>query len=148
MKRVFSLLSLLMLLSISVSAQLPEAPTVPNYHYQLSSHILDIVQGKPVPDVKVSLEKQMNDGKGWVVIDEKTTDKDGRITDFLRVEDGKEDTNNGVYRLTFYTKPYFESQSVSTFYPFVEVVFEIEGDTHYHVPITLSPYGYSTYRGS
>lgn len=148
MKRILFMVFFSIVLSVSASAQLPQAPEAPVYHYQLSSHILDIVSGQPAQNVKVMLEKQINDGRGWIVVDEKTTNKDGRIVDFLKVEDGKEDANNGIYRLTFYTKPYFGSQNISTFYPFIEVVFEVTGDAHYHVPITLSPYGYSTYRGS
>ena len=148
MKRILFVALFSITLLVSISAQVPQAPETSAYHYQLSSHILDIVKGQPAQNVKVKLEKQLADGRGWIVVDEKTTNKEGRIADFLKVEDGKEDTNNGIYRLTFYTKPYFESQNISTFYPFIEVVFEVTGDTHYHVPITLSPYGYSTYRGS
>jgi 5-hydroxyisourate hydrolase len=55
----------------------------------------------------------------------------------------------GVYRLVFDTQAYFESQGVRTFYPHVVVTFEIvDGDAHYHVPLLLSPYGYTTYRGT
>ena len=99
--------------------------------YQLSSHILDISQGKPAPNVKIALSKQ---------------DKNGRIKDFLKEESNK--NNNGVYKLTFYITPYFEKLKQKTFYPFIEVVFEIKDNQHYHIPITLSPYGYSTYRGN
>lgn len=148
MKRILFLVVLSMAFSLAIKAQLPQTEKEGTYHYQLSSHILDLVKGQPAANVKVMLEKQINDGKGWIVLEEKITDEDGRITDFLKVADGKEDSNNGIYRLTFYTQPYFESQDLSTFYPFVEVVFQLTGDSHYHVPITLSPYGYSTYRGS
>ena len=82
----------------------------------------------------------------WVCIDEKTTDSNGRVKDFL-LQDGKTD-NKGIYKLTFHTEPYFKSQDKESFYPFIEVVFEIKDNSHYHVPITLSPYGYSTYRGN
>lgn len=54
----------------------------------------------------------------------------------------------GIYKLTYHVGPYFEARKQDTFYPFVEVVFEIGDTSHYHVPITLSPYGYSTYRGN
>jgi 5-hydroxyisourate hydrolase len=59
-----------------------------------------------------------------------------------------EKENKGIYKLTFYTKEYFSAKNVETFYPFIEVVFEIEGTNHFHVPITLSAFGYSTYRGN
>lgn len=113
--------------------------------YQLSSHILDITQGKPAPDVKISLSKQDKSGT-WKTIDEKYTDESGRIGDFLKVENGV--TMYGVYKLTYFVEPYFTKLNQSSFYPFIEVVFEIKDDNHYHVPITLSPFGYSTYRGN
>ena len=113
--------------------------------YQLSSHILDISQGKPAPNVKIALSKQ-DENQNWVLIDEKYTDNNGRIKDFLKEEANK--NNNGVYKLTFYITPYFEKLKQKTFYPFIEVVFEIKDNQHYHIPITLSPYGYSTYRGN
>ncbi|VEI56060.1 hydroxyisourate hydrolase [Capnocytophaga sputigena] len=113
--------------------------------YQLSSHILDISQGKPAPNVKIALSKQ-DKNQTWVLIDEKYTDNNGRIKDFLKEESNK--NNNGVYKLTFYITPYFEKLKQKTFYPFIEVVFEIKDNQHYHIPITLSPYGYSTYRGN
>ena len=113
--------------------------------YQLSSYILDISQGKPAPNVKIALSKQ-DENQNWVLIDEKYTDNNGRIKDFLKEESNK--NNNGVYKLTFYITPYFEKLKQKTFYPFIEVVFEIKDNQHYHIPITLSPYGYSTYRGN
>lgn len=113
--------------------------------YQLSSHILDISQGKPAPNVKIALSKQ-DKNQNWVLIDEKYTDNNGRIKDFLKEESNN--NNNGVYKLTFYITPYFEKLKQKTFYPFIEVVFEIKDNQHYHIPITLSPYGYSTYRGN
>lgn len=113
--------------------------------YQLSSHILDVTQGQPATNVKISLSKQDDSGK-WETIDEKFTDENGRIKDFLK--ESKDVDNKGIYRLTYYVKPYFEKLNQSSFYPFIEVVFEIKDDNHYHVPITLSPFGYSTYRGN
>lgn len=113
--------------------------------YQLSSHILDVTQGEPAPNVKISLSKQKENGK-WKTIDEKYTDSNGRIKDFLKEEKGE--NNKGIYKLTYYVEPYFTKLNQSSFYPFIEVVFEIKDDKHYHVPITLSPFGYSTYRGN
>lgn len=115
-----------------------------NGKYQLSSHILDIDAGKPASDVVITLSKQTND-KSWVVVDEKKTDENGRVKDFLK--EGSKD-NTGIYKLTFHVAPYFEARGKESFYPFIEVVFQITDDTHYHVPITLSPFGYSTYRGN
>lgn len=113
--------------------------------YQLSSHILDINSGRPAAGVTIVLSK-MNADKSWEVIDRRTTDSNGRVKDFLEQKDGK--NNKGTYKLTFLTASYFEARKQESFYPFIDVVFTIKDDNHYHVPITLSPFGYSTYRGS
>lgn len=110
---------------------------------QLSTHILDISKGAPAASVVVQLEKQNNVNLNWEKIDEQTTDQNGRIGTFL-----SSSNNKGTYRLRFMTAPYFEKQNNKSFYPFIEVVFQINDEQHYHVPITLSPFGYSTYRGS
>ena len=113
--------------------------------YQLSSHILDIQQGQPAAGVKISLSQLQPDGKTWVLLEERLTDENGRVKDFL--EEGTTD-HKGIYRLTYHVAPYFERLQQDSFYPFIEVVFEIKDGKHYHVPITLSPYGHSTYRGN
>ena len=112
--------------------------------FQLSSHILDISKGMPASGVPIRLEKIDTNKKTWSIIDEKITDVNGRISNFL----SSEKANDGIYKLTFLTADYFKSQNVQSFYPFIEVVFEIKDSKHYHVPITLSAYGYSTYRGN
>ena len=113
--------------------------------YQLSSHILDVTRGEPAQSVKIGLSKQDQSGK-WSVVEEKYTDKNGRITDFLKESEGVD--HQGVYKLTYFVEPYFTKLNQPTFYPFIEVVFEIKDGKHYHVPITLSAFGYSTYRGN
>ena len=113
--------------------------------HQLSSHILDINRGEPAPNVKITLSKQDKSGE-WTAIDDKYTDENGRIKDFLKEEKGID--RKGIYKLTYFVEPYFKKLNQSTFYPFIEVIFEIKDDKHYHVPITLSPFGYSTYRGN
>ena len=99
----------------------------------------------PAKDVKIRLEKQVQHSM-WRLVAEKHTDENGRVSDFLPQKVGTD--NIGIYKLIFYVEPYFQSQQVDTFYPYIEVVFEIKDDKHYHVPITLSPYGYSIYRGN
>lgn len=132
-------LVLTLLLSLMVTIAFSQAHT-----HQLSSHILDISTGRPATDVPVRLER-LNERNGkWVTVEEKRTDSNGRIKDFL---DYKK-TETGVYKLTFLVADYFKQQKTDTFYPFIEVVFQIRDKEHYHVPITLSPYGYSTYRGN
>lgn len=112
--------------------------------YQLSTHILDISEGLPAQNVKIKLEKMNAETKTWDYVSEKQTNDSGRINDFLP----SEANNEGIYKFTFYTKDYFSLKNVETFYPFIEVTFEISGENHFHVPITLSAFGYSTYRGS
>ncbi|CAM3509594.1 hydroxyisourate hydrolase [Flavobacterium gelidilacus] len=113
-------------------------------NYQLSSHILDVSKGIPVSGVTIKLEIYNEKTKIWKLVDERVTDENGRIVDFL----SSEKNNKGIYKLTYYTSEYFKSNNTDSFYPFIEVVFEIKDENHYHVPITLSAYGYSTYRGN
>ena len=112
--------------------------------YQLSSHILDVSKGMPATGVTIKLEKYNEQTKNWSFVDEKITDNNGRITDFLP----SEKTNLGIYKLTYFTSDYFKKNNTESFYPFIEVVFQIKDANHYHVPITLSAFGYSTYRGN
>ncbi len=133
-----SLVFALLLLAI----QLPAVAQTTTY--QLSSHILDISAGKPAAEVDLQLSKQDPAGN-WVAIAQKRTDANGRVKDFLK-QDGTD--HRGIYKLTFYTQPYFEASGQTSFYPFIEVVFELKDNEHYHVPITLSAFGYATYRGN
>jgi 5-hydroxyisourate hydrolase len=111
----------------------------------ITTHILDISQGRPAQDVPVRLEIQGTDGS-WLMLGKGVTDMDGRLKDLL-----PDDFNlqPGIYRLSFDTAAYFEIQNLRSFYPHVVVVFIVENtQQHYHVPLLLSPFGYSTYRGS
>ena len=112
--------------------------------YQLSSHILDVSKGMPAPGVTIKLEKYNEANKTWTFVEEKVTDKNGRVPDFL----SNEKSNLGIYKLTYMTSDYFKKMKEESFYPWVEVVFQLKDSEHYHVPITLSAYGYSTYRGN
>ncbi|EDP6426360.1 hydroxyisourate hydrolase, partial [Campylobacter jejuni] len=115
--------------------------------YQLSTHVLDITSGQPAPKVKVELYK-LEANQQWKKVSEEFTEENGRIGDLLPYEKA-ENRAFGIYKLKFFTKDYYTSHKINTFYPFVEVSFELSKDQkHYHVPITLSPFGYSTYRGS
>jgi 5-hydroxyisourate hydrolase len=105
----------------------------------LSTHVLDLRSGLPATGIAVTLSK---DG---TVIGEGVTDADGRYADFA----GGADLEPGQYELTFFVADYFAAQSLDTFYSTIPVVFVIEdASRHHHVPLLLSPYGYSTYRGS
>lgn len=107
---------------------------------QITTHILDTSLGKPAAGVPVVLYIQHDDY--WDIIAANTTDKNGRITEFAD-QNGK--LLPGIYKLKFEVKEYFEEDA---FFPFVEVVFTVSKGEHYHVPLLLSPFGYSTYRGS
>ena len=110
---------------------------------QLTTHILDTTKGKPAVDVYITLYQQK--GTDWVQLAQGITNSDGRIPNLLGHDVVME---YGTYKMKFDTKSYFEKQAVQTFYPFVEIVFDINSSDHYHVPLLLNPYGYSTYRGS
>lgn len=112
--------------------------------YQLSSHILDVSKGMPAAGVTIKLEKFNETKKSWTAVEEKVTDKNGRVPDFLP----NNKLNTGIYKLTYLTSDYFKKNKEDSFYPWVEVVFQLKDSEHYHVPITLSAYGYSTYRGN
>ena len=110
----------------------------------ITTHILDISRGKPASGVPVVLEYEQ--GGEWREIGRGRTDEDGRLKDLLAADFN---LAAGTYRLTFDTSSYFSAQSTESFYPKVTVTFVVrEAAQHYHVPLLLSPYGYSTYRGS
>jgi 5-hydroxyisourate hydrolase len=110
----------------------------------ITTHILDLSRGRPAEGVAVSLEVLRN-GEGQV-LGRGETDADGRLKDLLP-DDFK--LTAGVYRLTFRILDYFASMGVETFYPEVTIIFVVaDAAAHYHVPLLVSPYGYSTYRGS
>lgn len=113
-------------------------------NFQLSSHILDVSKGTPATGISIKLERYNELTKIWTFVDEKKTDLNGRITDFLN----SNKSNLGIYKLTYFTSDYFKRDNIESFYPFIEVVFQIKDHNHYHVPITLSAFGYSTYRGN
>jgi 5-hydroxyisourate hydrolase len=111
---------------------------------QISTHVLDISLGRPAAKVPVVLEVE-EAGTGWKELSRGSTDKDGRLRDLLN--DGT--LVEGTYRLTFDTHAYFAARKVQSLYPQVTIVFEVRNaKEHYHVPLLLSPFGYSTYRGS
>lgn len=107
----------------------------------LSSHVLDLQNGKPVAQMWVTLHALYSNQKLATGV----TDDDGRI----RQWSNDVELAPGVYQLSFETGPWFEARQQSSLYPIVHIAFEVSGDQpHYHIPLLLSPYGYSTYRGS
>ena len=111
----------------------------------ITTHILDTSRGRPASGVPVKLEHQLDDG-AWQPIGEGASDADGRAKELLPSGFALQ---GGVYRLTFDTGAYFAAQKVEGFYPEVTIVFTVRDPAqHYHVPLLLNPFGYSTYRGS
>jgi 5-hydroxyisourate hydrolase len=111
----------------------------------ISTHVLDTALGKPAAGMRVILE-QVDDVGSVVSLGVGETDSDGRLRDLLRPG---ETLAPGDYQLRFDTGAYFAATRRETFYPSVMVEFRVTGPAaHYHVPLLLSPYGYSTYRGS
>lgn len=111
---------------------------------QITTHILDTALGKPAEAVPLALYKL--DGADWTQLAAGTTNNDGRVAGLL-------DTHRvlpaGTYRMHFDTAVYFEALASCVFYPYVDVVFNLDDSgEHYHIPLLLSPFGYSTYRGS
>ena len=110
---------------------------------QLTTHVLDTSKGRPAADMGVYLYQQHGDD--WTEITLASTNEDGRIPQLLRKD---VILLPGTYKLKFMVQGYFEKEGTPSFYPFVEVVFNISDGQHYHVPLLISPFGYSTYRGS
>lgn len=111
----------------------------------ITTHVLDTARGCPASGVPISLFKQgpLDD---WVELGSGITDADGRIRDLLPESQPLE---KGLYKMVFETGRYFQHLQLRGFYPQVSVTFDVqEPQQHYHIPLLLSPYGYSTYRGS
>ena len=110
----------------------------------ITTHVLDIAKGSPAENVPIQLESLNN--SEWQLLGRGSTNADGRLTNLL--EPGS--LAKGNYRISFDVEKYFISQNIQRFfYPVVRIEFEIlNPEQHYHVPLLLSPFGYSTYRGS
>ena len=111
---------------------------------QITTHVLDTSKGKPAEGIAVTLEKSISESN-WEEIASGMTSTDGRVSDLLA--DG-ETIEPGIYRIVFDTGSYFAKNGVKGFYPMVTIVFQTQDTEHYHVPLLLNSYGYSTYRGS
>ena len=111
----------------------------------ITTHVLDTATGKPAANLEIVLELQTAANR-WQELARGKTNADGRISDLLAPGYV---LAPGVFRMTFDTQGYFKAQGKDGFYPYADVVFEIrDTSSHYHIPLLLSPYGYSTYRGN
>ncbi|MDT5158545.1 MAG: 5-hydroxyisourate hydrolase [Acidobacteriota bacterium] len=111
----------------------------------ITTHVLDTARGLPAAGVPVKLETRV-EGGGWHTLGRGITDADGRVRDILPPEYVLAE---GSYRLTFDAASYFAAQDTQGFYAEVSVAFVVrDASAHYHVPLLLSPHGYTTYRGS
>ena len=109
----------------------------------ITTHVLDTSIGKPGRAIAVELER--SEQNVWHLVGGGVTDNDGR----LRTLTPEGPVPAGTYRIRFQTAPYFAARSVDGFFPVVEIQFVVaDGTQHYHVPLLLSPFGFSTYRGS
>jgi 5-hydroxyisourate hydrolase len=110
----------------------------------ITIHVLDTGRGKPAVGIAAVLERA--EGETWRQVGTAKTDDHGRIDKLLPAD---KPVVAGVYRLTFDSGAYFAASKTKTFYPQIVVIFQIDDPKeHYHVPLILSPFGYSTYRGS
>jgi 5-hydroxyisourate hydrolase len=108
----------------------------------VSTHVLDTARGRPAAGVGVTLSRRRPGGE-WSLVGTAVTDRDGRVKELSNTA-----LEVGEYRLEFATGEYFKTFGAEGFYPEVSVVFQAaKGDTHLHVPLLLSPFGYSTYKG-
>ena len=112
----------------------------------ITSHVLDTSLGKPAVGIAVRLELNTGDtnSPNWIAIGSGITNDDGRVPELANLS-----IEPGLYRLSFLVADYFSAQLVDSFYPVVRIEFVVgDAKQHYHVPLLLSPFGYSTYRGS
>lgn len=134
----------LALLSVGAMFSLPVYGGAEAGRSPITVHVLDTSRGKPAAEVAVMLEQA--DGKQWRELAKAKTNGDGRVETLLPKS---KPLAAGIYRATFESGAYFAKSKTKTFYPRIIVLFEVvDPKEHYHIPLLLSPFGYSTYRGN
>jgi len=142
-------LQTLLVVTLGAAAHCASAAAVPTVAPSaalnpLSVHVLNLQDGLPSADVAVTLEQRVGDG--WTMLGEGVTNAQGRIPALFPAG---MPMVRGTYRVTFKTGKWFAEHKSPTFFPEIPVIFMADGSVpHYHVPLLLSPYGYSTYRGN
>ena len=120
---------------------------------QITTHVLDTSHGIPVRGIRVRLERcssaDQNFGEEsaleWEIVGEENTNDDGRTPNISK----SVDIRSCTYRCLFFTSAYFKETETPCFHPRIEVMFRVTNESeHYHIPLLLSPFGYTTYRGS
>ncbi|KAJ3216558.1 hypothetical protein HK099_005824, partial [Clydaea vesicula] len=117
----------------------------------ITTHVLDTTNGVAAKNVELKLEFSATgpnlDTNEFKTLAHGTTDSDGRCSTLLNPSD---ELKSGIYRLTFLTKNYFDSLNQKTFFPITQITFEVPNppENHYHVPLLISNYSYSSYRGT
>jgi 5-hydroxyisourate hydrolase len=118
----------------------------------ITTHVLDQSKGTPAAGISITLQRNVGTETNfaWENVSSTVTNQDGRGPGLAPYgADGCSPVSAGVYKIIFFTKSYFDATSTPSFYPQIEVIFNLaDPTTHYHVPLLLSPFGYSTYRGS
>ena len=110
---------------------------------QITTHVLDTARGVPAQGITIKLHQNIN--QDWQEIGVGVTNNDGRVNDLI-IDDTR--LSPGSYKLTFELAAYFKAHGMKVFYPEATIVFQVSDDSHYHIPLLLNPFGYSTYRGS
>jgi 5-hydroxyisourate hydrolase len=110
----------------------------------ITTHVLDTARGRPAAGIPVTLS--VRTGESWTELVRATSGTDGRVPNMIPAQAPA--SPGATYRLSFAVGDYFASQGLSAFFPVADVVFRPQEDGHHHVPLLVSPFGYTTYRGS
>ncbi|GAB1862787.1 5-hydroxyisourate hydrolase [Camponotus japonicus] len=111
----------------------------------ITTHILDVSKGLPADGLAVRLYKFENDK--WIFLKESITESNGRCADLL--QDEQENSMPGRFKIEFRVNDYFRRNSTNSMYPLIDIIFDVQNPhEHYHIPLLLSPFGFTTYRGS
>ena len=134
------MLKLTPVLLAGMLAMIPQAASAA----EISTHVLDLARGVGGQGVPVTLSKKLPSG-GWVLVARASTDGKGRVGAFA----SSHHMGTGIYKLHFDMSRYPQTGTTTPFFPEIEVAFQVsDPGAHYHVPVVVSPYGYSTYRGN